>query len=343
MLSTLSRSTTRSFLPLQKNIKRDCLCLNNLPLRHVLIRPKKDRNVPKQILAEEAVKMVESGNQVYVHGGAATPLHLLRALCSRAKETKLSNIKMHHIHLEGEIGFYDKEFSDTFFGNSMFIGGNARKAVNEGRADFTPIFLSEIPILYRNGKIPLDVALIHVSPPDPHGYCSLGVSVCESRAAIEKAKIVIAQVNKQMPRTFGDGFIHISELDAIVEIDEPLPESKIAKLSDREIKIGENVASLIEDSSTLQMGIGNVPNACLKALENHKDLGIHTEMFSDGLLRLIDLGVISGMQKAILPGKIVSSFAIGSKTLYDFMHDNSSISMLDVATVNVIINYNHSL
>ena len=173
---------------------------------------------PEGISAEEAVTKIKSGDSVYVHGGAATPFHLLKALCSYAKKESLSNVKMNHIHLEGDVGFYDSSYDGIFRGNSMFIGGNARRAVNEGRADFTPVFLSEIPILYRSGKIPLDVALIHVSPPDEHGFCSLGVSVCEARAAIEKAKVVIAQVNKNMPRTFGAGFIHLTELDALVEV-----------------------------------------------------------------------------------------------------------------------------
>ena len=190
----------------------------SVPDSHVVLRKSKFARQPKSMSADEAIQVIKSGHSVYVHGGAATPIHLLDALCNYADNSKIRDVRLNHIHLEGDIRFYDKKYEDVFRGNSMFIGGNARHAVNAGRADFTPIFLSEIPLLYRNDIVPLDVALIHVSPPDSHGYCSLGVSVCEARAAIEKASVVIAQVNNQMPRTFGDGYIHLTELDAIVEV-----------------------------------------------------------------------------------------------------------------------------
>jgi len=273
---------------------------------------------------EDALESVKLGQNLYIQGGAATPDFLLNSLCNRVKQMKPepnNQIRLHHIHLEGKAPIYEPDFEPYFRGNTMFIGSIARNAVQNGRADFIPIFLSEIPILYRTGKIPIDVAFIHVSPPDHHGYCSLGVSVCEARSAVEMADVVIAQVNPQMPRTFGDGYIHISEIDYAVEVDVPLPEAKEFVLSERELQIGRNVAELIENGSCLQMGIGNIPNACLKALKDHRDLGFHTEMFSDGILELVDNGCVTGMQKEIVPGKMVASFAVGTRKLYDFIGD----------------------
>lgn len=216
----------------------------------------------------------------------------------------------------------------------MFLGGSLRKAVAEGRGDVIPVFLSDIPELYRSGRVPVDCALIQVSPPDAHGYCSFGVTVTEARAAVEVAEVVIAQMNTKMPRTFGDGFIHMSNIDYVVEVDDALPVAHARQPSGAELAIGQNIADMVEDGSCLQMGIGSIPNAALKALTHHRDLGIHTEMFSDGLLPLIESGVVNNMRKKIAPGKVVSSFAIGSQRLYDYMHDNPSLAMLDCGFVN---------
>ena len=216
MLSTVVRSCTPNSTSMVLATRSMCA----IPFAHVNIRKLGNPYIrfPKATTKEEAVEHIQSGDNIFIHGGAATPSVLVQALCDRAKEDKLKDIKLNHIHLEGPAPFYDPSFEGIFRGNSMFIGSNARKAVNEGRADFTPIFLSEIPLLYRLKKIPLDVALIHVTPPDKHGYCSLGVTVCEARAAIEQAKVVIAQVNPKMPRTFGDAFVHISDINSFIEV-----------------------------------------------------------------------------------------------------------------------------
>ena len=209
-----------------------------------------------------------------------------------------------------------------------------REAVNEGVADYVPVFLSEVPSLFRKGVMPLDVALVQVSPPDRHGFCSLGVSVDVSRAAVQTAKHVIAQINPNMPRTHGDGLIHISHIDSAVVVDDPLPEFPAGELSEQDLAIGRNVAQLVEDGATLQMGIGGIPNAVLAALGNHKNLGIHTEMFSDGAIDLIEKGVVNNERKRIHPGKVVGAFAMGTRRLYDFIDDNPQVVMLDVAYVN---------
>jgi len=282
--------------------------------------------------AEEAVKLIHSGDRVYIHSVAAAPHYLLEAMVDRADELK--NVELIQLHTEGPALYAKPEYEDSFHVNALFVGSNVRKAVNEGRGDYLPIFLSEVPYLFRHNILPLDVALVQVSPPDKHGFCSLGVSVDSTRAAVQKAKKVIAQVNPQMPRTHGDGIVPVSRFDAMVEHDTPLPEFKLDAPGETEKKIGEYCAELVEDGATLQMGIGAIPDAVLKALTNHKDLGVHTEMFSDGVMELVQRGVITGRKKRKHPEKIVSSFLMGSQKLYDFVDDNPQVAMLDVAYVN---------
>lgn len=282
--------------------------------------------------AEEAVKLINSGDRVYIHSVAAAPHHLLKAMTNRADE--LRDVELIQLHTEGPALYTDPKYKDSFHVNALFVGSNVRKAVNEGRGDYLPIFLSEVPNLFRNNILPLDVALVQVSPPDKHGFCSLGVSVDATRAAVQTAKKVIAQVNPQMPRTHGDGMVDVSRFDAMVEYDTPLPEFILDEPGETERKIGQYCAELVEDGATLQMGIGAIPDAVLKALTNHKDLGIHTEMFSDGVMELVRKGVINGTKKRKHPEKIVSSFLMGSQELYDFVDDNPSVAMLDVAYVN---------
>jgi len=286
--------------------------------------------------AAEAVQAIQTGNSVFIHSAAATPKMLVNAMSERSHE--LSNIKLLSIHTEWPAPYVEPQHAASFELNSFFVGANVRKAVNEGIASYIPMFLSEIPKAFRNGTYPIDVALISVSPPDKNGFCTLGVSCDVSLAAVETAKFVIAEINKNMPRVIGDGIIHISKIDIAIEVDYPIYEQILAPSTDIEKAIGQNVASLIEDRATLQMGIGGIPNAVLQELSNHKDLGIHTEMFSDGIIPLVEQGVITGKYKKTHPGSIVSSFAIGSRKLYDFMDNNLSIRLLDVEYVNYPIN-----
>jgi acyl-CoA hydrolase len=286
----------------------------------------------KYVTAAEAVKVIKSNDRVYVQAAAATPSILTKALAERAAE--LRNVEVCHLHTEGEAAYANPDLAESFHVNSFFIGGNVRHTLKAGNGSYTPVFLSELPNLFRKNVLPIDVAFIHVSPPDKHGYCSLGVSVEATVAAIENAKIVIAQVNPQMPRTFGDGIIHVSEIDYLVEVDVPIYAHEEAPFSKEEEKIGKYVASLIEDRSTLQMGIGSIPNAALAQLTNHKDLGIHSEMFSDGVIDLIETGVITCNYKGTLRGRILATFLMGSKRLYDFVNDNPFIEMKESSMVN---------
>lgn len=277
----------------------------------------------KLVSAEEAVRHIQSNQSIYVHSNAAAPVPLIDALVARAHDLK--NVEIYHILTMGPAKYTDKEFKESFHVHALFIGSNVRQAVNEGRASYTPVFLSEIPALFLSGKKPLDVCLIQVSPPDQHGYCSFGVSVDCTLAARKASKLVIAEVNKQMPRTLGRSFVHVSRLDYIVETDRPIPEH-LSKTPDEVSRaIGENVASLIDDGATLQMGIGEIPDAVLRCLRNKKDLGIHSEMFSDGVLDLVEAGVITNDRKSLLPGKIAVSFVMGTKRLYDFVDNNPLI------------------
>lgn len=270
--------------------------------------------------AEEAVKLIKSGDSVYVHSNAAAPIPLIDAMVGRANELK--KVKILHLLTLGSADYAKPEYADSFDVHALFIGPNVRSAVNEGRAEYLPVFLSEIPRLFDSNEIPIDVCLLQVSPPDNHGYCSYGVSVDCTISARKRAKIVIAEVNKQMPRTLGRSFLHVSRLDFVVESDRPLPELKVEQPSDIEIAIGKNVASLVEDGATIQLGIGAIPNAVLQAMTEKKNLGVHSEMLSDGIVDLIELGVITNDAKTVLPGKVAVSFVMGSKRLYDFVDNN---------------------
>jgi acyl-CoA hydrolase len=283
--------------------------------------------------AADAVKEIKSNHRVFVHGSAATPLHLLKALIKRSNELK--NVELVSISMLGDEVFSPPGFANSFFINSLFVSNNVRAIVNSAHGDYIPVFLSEINKLFEQNILPLDVALIHVSPPDKHGFCSLGTSVDITRSAVKHAGHVIAQVNKQMPRTHGDGIIHISQVNAMVEIDEPLPEvSYQHKINETALTIGRYCAELIEDRSALQMGIGAIPDAVLACLHNHKDLGVHTEMFSDGIIPLVKKGIITNKYKKKHRGKIVTGFAIGTKKLYDFIDDNPQVVFLDIDYVN---------
>ncbi|ESO89952.1 hypothetical protein LOTGIDRAFT_234063 [Lottia gigantea] len=286
--------------------------------------------------ALEAVRAVKSGDKIFLHGAAATPVRLVEALAEHSINHNLKDIEIIHIHTEGPASFTKPEFEGVIRSNSLFIGSNVREAVNRGSADCTPIFLSEIPLLFRRNIINLDVALISVSYPDEHGYCSLGPSVDCTRAAVQNAKVIIGLVNHNMPRTFGDSMIHQSHIDVMVEDKyTPLPERPPKPLTDVETEIGRLIAeNLVHDGATLQMGIGSIPDAVLSQLGNHWNLGVHTEMFSDGIIDLVEKGVITNSKKVIQTGKIVSSFAVGSRKLYDFMDNNPYVCMLDVSFTN---------
>ncbi len=280
----------------------------------------------KFVSAAEAVSVIQSGDVVYIHPGCAVPEVLVDAMVARAEE--LQNVEVCHLLGVGEAAYVRPEMEGHFRHNAFFIGQNVRRAVCEGRADFTPIFLHEVTSLLYSHAYRVDVALIHVSPPDEHGYCSLGVSVECTKAATEVAKIVIAQINPNMPRTLGDSFIHINKIDYCVEADVPikgLPQQEGNETAEEIAiyqKIGANVASLIEDGATLQLGIGRIPDAVVQYLGDRKHLGIHSEMVSDGVLPLIESGVISNRKKTLLPGKIVVAFVLGSQKLFDFVDNN---------------------
>ncbi len=284
------------------------------------------------ISASEAVKIIKSNDKVYIQAAAAAPHVLINALVERHEE--LQNVEICQLHTEGPAPYANIKYKDSFHVNSFFIGRNVRHTLAAGNGSYTPVFLSELPLLFKRNIVDVQVALIHVSVPDNHGYCSLGVSVEATPAAIDNANYVIAQVNKQMPRTHGDGIIHVSEIDAFVECDEALPTMQTGEPSEVEQKIGNLVASLIEDKSTLQMGIGAIPNAVLSQLGNHKNLGLHTEMFSDGVIDLILKDVINGNFKKIHPGRALTTFLMGTKRLYDYVDDNPFIEMRTSDYVN---------
>lgn len=286
----------------------------------------------KIISREEAVQHIKSGDHVFVHTASAAPQQLVIAMTERHDE--LSDITVYHLHTEGVAPYTSPEYADTFTTRSFFAGANVRKAIESGEADYIPVFLSEVPNLFNRGIIKIHVALINVSPPDKHGYCSLGVSVDASRAAVNNADLVIAQLNPNMPRTHGDGIIHKSLIDFAIEVNDPLPEHPPSELSVMELQIGRQCASLVEDGATLQLGIGSIPDAVLAALKDHKNLGVHTEMFSDGMIPLFESGAVNNSEKRIHPNRIVSSFLIGSRKLYDFVDDNPNVSMLDCGYVN---------
>lgn len=286
----------------------------------------------KIISAKEALDYVTSGDNIYVHTASAAPQTLVHALTARHQE--LHSVTIYHLHTEGVAPYTEPQYRNSFQTKSFFAGANVRRAIADGEADYIPVFLSEVPGLFNKKIIHLNVALLNVSPPDKHGFCSLGVSVDASKAAALNADLVIAQINPQVPRTHGDGIIHSSYIDLGVEVNEPLPEHQPAGLTGVEMRIGKNVASLVEDGATLQLGIGSIPDAVLSSLTNHKHLGVHTEMFSDGLIPLIESGVVDNSLKRVHPNRTVSSFLVGSRKLYDFVDDNPNIAVLDCAYVN---------
>jgi 4-hydroxybutyrate CoA-transferase len=280
----------------------------------------------------EAVAGIRSGNQVYVHCAASAPSVLLDALVARAPE--LERVGVVHLHIEGPGPHLAPDMANHFRHRALFIGPNARAAVNEGRADYVPVFLSDVPELFASGALPLDAVLVNVTPPDRHGFCSLGTSVEAMHAAIRAAKTVIAQLNRSMPRTLGDSFIHVSDIDLAVEVDVPPYEYLMGPIGDVERKVGEYVADLVPDGATLQLGIGAIPAATALALRDKRDLGIHTEMFTDPVVDLVEAGVITGARKERNRGKIVTAFFMGSRRLYDFVHDNPMVEMRPVNFTN---------
>lgn len=284
--------------------------------------------------AAEAVKVIKSGDHVHFSSVASVPQILVNAMVERGRAGELKDVHVHHLHTEGEASYASADMAGVFQLDSFFVGGNVRKVTQEGYADYIPVFLSETQKLYRSGALPCDVAMIQVSPVDKHGYVSLGTSVDATLAAVECAKTVIAVVNKYVPRAFGDAFIHVSQIDVFVENDTPLMEGHISAPSEVEIAIGKHCAALIEDGATLQMGIGAIPNAVLAQLDGHRNLGIHTEMFADGVLPLVEKGVINGANKKLDRGKIVSTFLMGSQKVYDFIDNNPGVAMMDVAYTN---------
>ncbi len=291
-------------------------------------------NQIKFVTADEAVKVIKSGDHVHLSSVASAPQCLIQAMCRRGENGELKDVHIHHLHTEGPAPYADPKFEGVFQLDSFFVGGNVRKVTQSGYADYIPVFLSETQKLYRAGVLPCNVAMIQVCPPDKHGYVSLGTSVDATLAAVECAEHVIAVVNKYVPRSFGDAFLHVSQIDTFVEDDQPLEEAHFSEPNEIERKIGQYCAELIEDGACLQMGIGAIPNAVLAQLKGHKNLGIHTEMFADGVLPLVEAGVINGANKAIDKGKMVSTFLMGSQKVYDFIDNNPGVAMMDVGYTN---------
>lgn len=287
---------------------------------------------PKTVTAQEAMRVLKSGDRIFMTGNASVPQVLLKALTERAPE--LENLRVIQVLTIGQADYVKPELAPHLRVNSLFISDNVRDAVNDGRADFTPIFLSEIPRLFKSGRLPIDVALIQVSPPDRNGYCSYGVEVGITKPAAESAKIVIAEVNPHMPRTLGDSFIHVSKIDFVVEVEYELPDIQMASSTSEQEAIAEHLAALIPDGATLQMGIGGIPNAVLKKLLNHQHLGVHTELFSDGVVDLVERGVITNERKTFHTGKIVAGFVLGTQRLYKFVDDNPIIELHPTEYVN---------
>lgn len=291
-------------------------------------------NQIKFISAAEAVKVIKSHDHIHLSSVASAPQCLIKAMCERGANGEFKHVRVHHLHTEGPAPYAAPELEGIFQLDSFFVGGNVRKVTQSGHADYIPVFLSETQKLYRSGTLPCNVALIQVSTPDKHGYVSLGTSVDATLAAVECAETVIAVVNKFVPRSFGDAFIHTSQIDLFVEDDTPLEEAHFSIPTEIETMIGNNCAALIEDGACLQMGIGAIPNAVLAQLGGHKNLGIHTEMFADGVLPLVESGVINGMNKVIDKGKMVSTFLMGSQKVYDFIDNNPGVAMMDVGYTN---------
>ena len=284
--------------------------------------------------AQEAVKVIKSGDHIHLSSVASAPQCLIKAMCERGRAGELKDVHIHHLHTEGPAPYSEPEFEGVFQLDSFFVGGNVRKTTQAGYADYIPVFLSETQRLYRSGAVPCNVAMIQVSRPDKHGFVSLGTSVDATLAAVECADTVIAVVNKYVPRAFGDAMIPMSKIDLFVEDDQPLEEAHFSEPNEVEVAIGKHCAALIEDGATLQMGIGAIPNAVLAQLGGHKNLGIHTEMFADGVLPLVRAGVINGEAKNIDKGKMVSTFLMGSNDVYNFIDDNPAVLMKDVGYTN---------
>lgn len=289
------------------------------------------------VSAEEAVSLIKNGDRIFSHGSACTPNFLINELAKQSP--RLSNVEFVSITQQGNVEIAKPQYGDHFFVNSLFVSTPVRDAVNSDHGDFVPVFLSEIPLLFKNGHLPIDVAMITVSPPDQHGYCTLGTSVDVARSAVDTAKTIIAQVNPKMPRTHGDGLIHVSKIHKMVWHEEELLTVDYgAKVGEEELLIGKNVAELIDDRSTLQMGIGTIPDAVLKCLHNHKDLGVHTEMISDGIVDLVAKDIVNNKYKGTHLNRTITSFAFGTKKLYDYIDDNPSFAFMDVEHVNYPIN-----
>lgn len=284
--------------------------------------------------AEEAVKHIMSGQRVFLTGNCSVPQKLLAALVRRARAGEVENVEIVQVLTVGDADYVSPDLEGKLRVNTLFISANVRRAVHEGRADFTPIFLSEIPDLFRSGELPLDVALVHVSPPDEHGFCSFGVEVGITKPAAESAKVVIAEVNDRMPRALGDSFIHVSKIDHFVPVSYPLPELPQGSPGEVQMRIAQHIADLIPDGATLQLGIGGIPDAVLLYLRDKKDLGIHTEMFSDGVVTLVEAGVITNERKSIHRGKIIVGFVLGTQRLYDFVDNNAMVEFHPTDYVN---------
>lgn len=277
-------------------------------------------------------KYISNNSKVFIHGGAATPNALIKYLLQL--KDQVSDVTLYHLHTHGPVDYATPEYRNTFIVHNLFVGSNIRPHVDMDRVDYLPCFLSEIGLLFRRNIVPLDVALVHVSPPDRHGYCSLGTSVDVAKAAFDSARIRIAQINPQMPRSHGDSQVHVSQFDASIEVNEPLEASHPENPSPEELQIGRNIAGIIEDGSTLQTGIGCVPSSVLMALGNHKNLGIHTEMWTDPLLPLLEKGVVTNSLKKVHPGKTLATFVVGSEKVFSFLNDNPSCIMLEATYVN---------
>lgn len=284
------------------------------------------------VTPQKAVSCIQTGNRVFIQGAAMTPVELIDAMCNDYQ--RLDNVELVQMHSEGEAKYTQEPYNKAFNVNAFFVGSNVRNAINKGNGNYIPIFLSEIHLLFRNNILPIDVAIVQVSPPDKHGYCSLGTSVDITLPAVLTAKKVIAQINPNVPRTHGDGIIHMSRIHAAIEVNRPLFYTHTITPTDVEIAIGKHIAGLIDDGATLQMGIGAIPNVVLNNLHNHKGLGIHTEMFSDGVLPLVEKGIITGEHKEVKTGKIVTCFAVGSQKLYDFIDDNPLVHFKEAGYTN---------
>jgi 4-hydroxybutyrate CoA-transferase len=297
----------------------------------------------KIVSADEALSAVQSGHRVFVHEAAMAPTSLLEALARRGPE--LTGVQVVHLHVNGPAPHLAPALAGHLRHNALFVGPSARDAVSEGRADFTPVFLSEVPNLFHDGSLPLDVALVQVSPPNRHGYCRLGVSVAAARSAVDHAPIVIAEINPRVPRTDGHTAIHVDQIDLGVEVDRALPEHLDSEPGDVERRIGALIAEHVPDGATLQMGIGTIPDAVLAQLHGRSELGVHTEMFTDGLVKLVKSGAVTGSRKTMFKNRVVASFAMGSQALYDYVDHNPSVEFhpSDIVNDTAVIRTQHHM